>query len=263
MLSKEELLEQFDVLATEYIRLLNDKDVLLEWGKPQLEALYSSRIGVFQVELLQLQLQIKSLKRILELARSAINQGEIPDYKAIEESVAEELVLVQIEINLQVDAINEAKQFLSHLASPTRSAELRKIFKILAKQLHPDVNPNLTETQKELWHKVKAAYDQGDVDQLKALQLVYENEIKGSESDRQEMSESEIQLRNEVLKESIKILSEEIKQIRSVFPFDIEDQIKDEEWVFEKVNEIKESIQQHKKLEEELKAEYGQIRQNP
>lgn len=29
---KEELLSSFDILRTEYIKLLNDKDVLLNWG---------------------------------------------------------------------------------------------------------------------------------------------------------------------------------------------------------------------------------------
>ena len=41
--TKEELLEQYDLLKTEYIKLLNDKDVLLNWGKPQLEALYATK----------------------------------------------------------------------------------------------------------------------------------------------------------------------------------------------------------------------------
>jgi len=32
---KEELLSRFDILRTECIKLLNDKDVLHNWGKPQ------------------------------------------------------------------------------------------------------------------------------------------------------------------------------------------------------------------------------------
>lgn len=62
-MTKEELLSRFDILRTEYIKLLNDKDVLLNWGKPQLEALYATRIGTHQVEQLQLELRIKALKR--------------------------------------------------------------------------------------------------------------------------------------------------------------------------------------------------------
>lgn len=59
--------QQTDLLKEEYIKLLNDKDVLLHWGKPQLEALYSTRIGIFQVERLQIQLRIRALKRKIEM----------------------------------------------------------------------------------------------------------------------------------------------------------------------------------------------------
>lgn len=65
-LSTEELLTQLDLLKEEYIKLLNDQDVLINWGKPQLEALYSTRIGTWQVQRLQTQLRIKALKLKLE-----------------------------------------------------------------------------------------------------------------------------------------------------------------------------------------------------
>ena len=54
------LKDQLDLLKTEYIKLLNDKDVLINWGKPQLEALYNTRIGVHKIQILQLTLQVKS-----------------------------------------------------------------------------------------------------------------------------------------------------------------------------------------------------------
>ena len=89
-LSKQQLLEQYDLLRTEYIKLLNDKDVLLQWGKPQLEALYNIRIGYLQIEKLQLQLRIKALKRKTELVRAAINQNKKIEITEIELQVAAE-----------------------------------------------------------------------------------------------------------------------------------------------------------------------------
>jgi hypothetical protein len=47
---------------------------LLEWGKPQLEALYATRIGVHQLEQLQLELGIIALKRKIRMVRSIIVQ---------------------------------------------------------------------------------------------------------------------------------------------------------------------------------------------
>ena len=101
-LPKEQLQEQYDLLRTEYIKLLNDKDVLLQWGKPQLEALYNTRIGYLQIEKLQLQLRIKALKRKIELVRAAINQNKTIDITEIELQVAAELAEAEFRIMNEV-----------------------------------------------------------------------------------------------------------------------------------------------------------------
>ena len=162
-LTKEQLQEQYDLLKTSYINLLNDKEVLLKWGKPQLEALYATKIGVHQIEKLKQQLHIKGLKRKIEMVQSAVNKGEDFNVSEIEMQVASELADAELQIMGKVAQLENAKHLLTHLSSPERSAELRKIFKQLAKQLHPDANPSITEQQMDIWHLVKDAYETGDV----------------------------------------------------------------------------------------------------
>lgn len=70
---------------------MNDKEVLLNWGKPQLEALYLTRIGIHQLERLQMQLRIQALKRKIELVQAAINKSQEFDVTEIEIQVADEL----------------------------------------------------------------------------------------------------------------------------------------------------------------------------
>lgn len=257
--NKEELLSRFDILRTEYIKLLNDKDVLLNWGKPQLEALYASRIGQFQVEQLQLELRIKALQRKIEIVRSKIIHNLPLDVNAIEQEVADELAEAEFEIMRQVQVVENSKAMLENLGTPERSAELRKIFKLLAKQLHPDVNPELTAEQMEIWHKVKEAYENGDLEKIKALQVIYEKEISNSENLLQELNEEQLKLRMEVLAEGIKQLENDILNIRSEFPFTIEQDIKDEIWVKSRQQAIKEVIDQLRILEGELILEYESL----
>ncbi|MBS1735348.1 MAG: hypothetical protein JSS98_01935 [Bacteroidetes bacterium] len=258
-LSKEQLLEQYDLLKTEYIKLLNDKDVLLQWGKPQLEALYNTRIGYLQIERLQLQLRIRALKRKIELVRAAINQNKKVDITEIELQVASELAEAESRIMNEVAKLENSKNLLSHLESPQRSAELRNLYKQFAKQLHPDVNENLTDEQINLWYLVKEAYENGDLEKLKAMQVVYEKELMDAGNKVAELTEEEITLRMEVLKEGIKILNEQIVQIRSEFPFTMEQQIKDEDWVNEQSEELKKELNKLAEYENELTQQYQQM----
>lgn len=258
-LSKEQQHEQYDLLRTEYIKLLNDKDVLLQWGKPQLEALYNTRIGYLQIEKLQFQLRIKALKRKIELVRAAINQNKEIDITEIELQVAAELAEAEFRIMKEVAKLENSKTLLSNLDSPERSSELRNLYKQFAKQLHPDVNNKLTEEQINLWYLVKEAYETGDLEKLKALQVVYEKELTAAGKQIAELTGEEISLRMEILKEGIKVLHEQILQIRSEFPFTMEQQIKDEEWVSEQSIEIKEELRKLLEYEKELTLDYQQI----
>lgn len=261
-LIKEQLLEQYGLLKIEYIKLLNDKDVLLNWGKPQLEALYSTRVGVHQIDRLQMQLRIQALKRKIELVQGAINREEGFDVNEIELQVAEELARAEFNIMEQALKVENAKSLLTNLDTPQRSAELRSLFKQLAKQLHPDANQGLTAAQKEIWHLVKNAYQTGDLEKLKALQVVYEKEINNLQEAEQAFTEEELQLRNVSLKEGIRILNEEIKNIKAQFPFTIEQQIKDDVWVDEQAAIIKKEITELGEYEKELVQHYTDLINN-
>lgn len=258
-MTREELLSRFDILRTEYIKLLNDKDVLLNWGKPQLEALYSTRIGIFQVEALQLQLQVKALKRKIEIVRSIITRNLPLDVNAIEIQVAAELSEAEKKIMQQVSDIERGRDLLANLAPPQRNAELRKVFRELAKQLHPDVNPGSSEERLKIWQLAKDAYHRGDLDELEALQIVYEKELKDSDAFIQKLSDSDLELRNETLSEGIRILNMEIEKIKNEFPFTIEAKIKDEQWVQSETEKIMEEITRLRTYEGELILEYESL----
>jgi hypothetical protein len=258
-MTKEELLSQFDILRTEYIKLLNDKDVLLQWGKPQLEALYATKIGIHQVHRLQIQLHIQALKRKLEIVRSAIARNLPVNVGEIELLVSEELQEAEKAIISQVMEVEKGKQLLTNLESPERSAELRQIFRQMAKHLHPDVNQSLSKEQVQLWHLAKDAYQRGDVEKLRALKVVYEKELMKAEDALSRLTDEELGLRLSVLREGIKLLNNEIAEIKSAFPFDMEEQIRDEEWVNEEVGKIETEIKELRAYEGELILEYESL----
>lgn len=251
-----ELLSQLNLLKEEYIKLMNDIDVLINWGKPQLEALYSIKIGVWLVNRLQAQLRIKALQLKIEKLNSCLNLQQEVDLTQIELEVAATLAEAEARIMIDTAKIESAKQLLSHLHSPERSGSLRKVYRELAKQLHPDVNHDLTQEQIQLWHLVKEAYENGDLEKLKAMQIVYEKELSQTAKAETVLTQEQITLRLALLKEGIKILQDEIVQIKQVFPFTIEANIKDDEWVNNETTKLKEELDQLKVYEEELTLHY-------
>jgi hypothetical protein len=155
----------------------------------------------------------------------------------------------------EVEKIAYSKILLTSLSSPEKSADLRKLFRTLAKHLHPDVNPRLTEQQIEVWHLVLKAYENGHVEKLKALSVIYQKEIQSN--DQPVFTEDEIELQIEILREGIKLLQEEILHIRQQFPFTIEVQIKDELWVKKQKDIILFEIQKLMELEKELNEKFA------
>ena len=258
--TKDELKQQQNLLKGEYIMLLNDIDVLINWGKPQLEAMYSSLIGVHQLGSLQIQLRIKALKLKIEKVRSCINQNLPVDILIIELEVATSLAEAEATIMREAAKIENAKWMLSNLVSPERTAELRKIYRQLAKQLHPDVNNQLTDEQINLWHLVKEAYQNGDLEKLQALMLVYEKELLSTE--KIGLAAEEYTTKIAVLKEGIKVLHQQILAIKSTFPFTIEHQLKDEDWVNNTTKQLQDEIAKLQTYEGELTLEYQQIISN-
>jgi hypothetical protein len=259
-MDKKELLKNHETLCDAYIKLLNDKDVMLNFTKPQLESLYISKIGVLQIEILKLQLEIKALKRQIEMAQAEINQNKVPDFNQIEAIIADQLLEAQMEIMIKTYELDAAKQFLSHLASPEKKVDIRKIFRRLAKALHPDVNPDLSLTKKEIWNKVLWAYEHGDVEQLKALEIIYAKDISESENAKNEMSENELELLNHTLSEGIKVLEQQIAELNHSFPFSLREQVLNEEWVNSERSKLQLQIQELEKYVVELKEKYTQIK---
>lgn len=249
---KESFKEKYLLLKGEYVKLQTDKDCLLEWGKPQLEALYAVKIGNRQLDLLKLRLEVKRLKRLTEMAFACINRNEPVNWDLIEQTVDIGLEKDYTEILNEALRLEKANYLLSNLASPERSAELRKLYRQLARELHPDVNPDLTENQINLWHAVRRAYEHGDLESLRALSIIAQD----VESHADKLSADDIKLQIELLKAGIEKLIAEIEQIRSEFPFSIEKDLRNEEWVI-KQNEqtemlIKQASEDKTKYEERL-----------
>lgn len=260
-MTREELVASLEKLKAGYIASLNSLDMMKNWGRVQLEALYATKIGKYKIEILELQIALKALKKKIQLCHQYINRDEVPDFEAIEMKVKIMTHDAYKEIHQEKQKVVFGKEVLSNLKSPEDSAEMRKIFRNIAKNLHPDVNPNLSTEQQEIWHLFYSAYKSGDLDKLKALEVVYADEIKNSEQENKELSEEQILLQTAMLKQGIIELEEQIKTLEQEFPFNFAEQIRDDEWVEEQQSLLKQEIATLEKAVAEKQEIYNLIKE--
>lgn len=234
-----ELTTRLEQLRLEFVELFTRHKDMVENDAVLLTSVYLEKLGRFQLELLQKQTEAARLKMKMNLVQAAINRDEQPDLQAIEKLVDEKMRDYYAQIEIQAAALNEAKKLLSTLLSEEESNKLKEIFRVLCKRLHPDLNPNLTEYEKDLFVKVKSAYELQNLAELQKI-LLY---IDGSNKENITLvSSGEKRERIKNLEKNITSLKSKIEQLKQSFPFTIEALIFDEKYISQRQEEIKNQI---------------------
>lgn len=231
------LIHRLEELKRESANLFNKRDEMLTYEYPRLCSLYLTEIGQLKYEEFSLQTDVKVLSIRLSLIQSYINRNQAPDYDAIEERVRIEKENYKRLLNEKMEDIKAAREYLAApLMTPEESRELRAIYMLLVKKLHPDINPDQPERHKELFLKVVAAYKTQDLATLRQILLMLDTDSV------ENLPADTLQDHIEKLEKTVEGIRERIAELESQFPFDLRDKIYDKDWVAEQQNLIKESI---------------------
>jgi hypothetical protein len=226
------LLEELKVMKNNLAQLLEERDHLIFFETDRLAAEYMEKIGHLEYAVFQLDVKLKKLKRKIENVRMKIEKGEPIDLAAIDRQIEAEFSHAhkqEKQYRDRMEYIEEEKQ--AHHLSEENAKTLKEMYYALVKKLHPDLNPDLTEAQLALWHRVQKAYEEKDLEEMTKLFELYDDmlDILPEQTDREE-----IRKRIERTKQLIHQTLEQITEIRSAFPFTFEQELKDEYWLFEK-----------------------------
>jgi len=164
-------------LRAELADLFEKREFMVSHERDQLTALYTSLIGQLQYEEYALKVSISKLKRTSELIQAQRNRGEHVDMYSIEQQVETEFREHQRRIEQQLEDIKTANELLnSPILTDEVAAELKNIYRVLVKRLHPDWNDNLTEQESELFVRAQSAYKMCDLPELRNILLVLDKE---------------------------------------------------------------------------------------
>ena len=122
---------------------------------------------------------------------------------------------------------------------------LKRLYRKIVKRLHPDVNPNLTEREKELFNEATDAWKTGD---LEKMQAIWEELESGRDpEERFENKPEDLEKLREMLtklRERVRRLADEISHIRSEYPYTMKEFLENEEAVETKRSELQKQLQE-------------------
>lgn len=227
--------ERLTELRKRFLDLYTKHKFMIENDMLVLNSIYLEKIGHLQLKLLQKQAESARYKMKMMLLQAAVNRNEKPNLEEIEQQVEAKMQSHYARINEQAMAIEAAKHVLSNMMSEEDSRKLKELFRLLCKRLHPDLNPGLTREEIDLFVKVKAAYELQDTAELQGI-LLY---LDGAGSDNPlDLTPEERMARIQRLEKSINELDIKINELRMSFPFNIEEQIMDNNYIAGRQEEI-------------------------
>lgn len=146
---------------------------------------------------------------------------------------------------------------------------LKELYRKIVKKLHPDVNSNATEREKELLNKACAAYEEGD---MVTLQEIYD-EIFGDSKTEDILSDDNISIEQLIklklqMALRIKELLAEVEAIMADFPYNQKNFLDDPEALKEEQDKIKAKIERYEqeiqrltKILEEVNKQLEELRE--
>ena len=122
---------------------------------------------------------------------------------------------------------------------------LKRLYRKIVKRLHPDVNPNRTEREKELFNEATEAWKAGD---LEKMQAIWEELESGRDpEERFEDTPEDLEKLRETLaklRERVRGLADEISNIRGEYPYTMKEFLENEEAVEAKRSELQKQLQE-------------------
>lgn len=232
----------------DYEELIIKKEQLLK-DAHSYHLCYLQNFGELMTEILQTKIDCIRLKKTITYCMRCINMGE---------EINTDLMNAQIDTEMQTyyqdleelirekeraDDSKEAEEFQANLA--------KKIFRRIAKKLHPDINAKTGQIEElsELWDKVMIAYRTFNVDALQEYEVLLNHIMT-------ELGEEGFAPVLENIEELIQKAELQIAEIISTVPYTYGELLKDEEAVkvkkLELQSELDEFTTYKKELEETL-----------
>ena len=266
-------------LRAEVLDLTAERDRLKYRVCPAILADYNRRIGQIELEIMEVVLRVRKLRRMIEVLQAARNRGEDPDYEEAVRTADSEYRAYEQEVHEKAEEYRNASagrtygQADSDGNQDTENGEeedqqgadkydredkeeLGALYRRIMKELHPDVNPDITPEELDLLHQAMEAYKNGDIETLRKIAAILDGR-----SIEDKVIEEVDQLRR--IRDDLAFLKEsllaEIEGIKTSFPYTLKAFLNDREAVRKKQEELRKTLAQWQEQEKVLQERLDQL----
>ena len=233
---KEEICE----LKNDLENLVMERDNLLYVICENIKTAYFLEFGTLEHGVYKAYCKYLRLRRKKELIQAKINRKEKVLLNDIESKLDVEFIAYKKKLDDIVNDINVAlKRSRSEKLTEDEQKEIKKLYRRIVKILHPDLNPKISDSEKELFYSAVESYERGD---LYALQMIFDISCNGDNKENTYLSMEELWKEKDRLKNLIKKILLEINQIKENPPYSLKIFLENDDKKSEKSKELREEL---------------------
>ena len=235
----------------EYLELLLRRDNLRREAH-EYQIRYLQKFGELILKNHEMRIEIIKYKKMIAYCQKKVNHGQTINGNELDQYI--DMVMTGYNNQLSQLADDVAWANSSSTISEYDASKVRKLYYKLARKLHPDMNPALTDDYafQDLWMQVRMAYEANDLDGLEEMEELLELLMK-------EKGLSEHSPVIEDLEEKAEKVRSEIEFIMSTDPYTYRFLLMDEEAVEQKMDELTEQLENSLEYLDKLKETFAQF----
>ena len=181
----QKLKDEIKDLREELSKIFFERDELLFVICKNIEAAYLLSFGALEYKAYEIGVAIRRLKRKLEMIQARKNKQEKIIEDEIEKYLDAEFALYQENLDKQIEKMNAAlERKKGEALTDEEFKEIKKLYLAIVKALHPDLHPDFTDAKIKLFHNALAAYENGDLKELRIIhQMISEPALPSKNTD--------------------------------------------------------------------------------
>lgn len=233
------LKEYVERLRTELSMLFLEHDELAHVICKNVEMEYMLTLGGLEYKVYRLHCAVLRLKRKIDMIQAKRNRQEKIVLSEIEMALDAEFSEYQRKLDEQIGKMNDALEWgRGKFLSEEDAKELKKLYRAIVKSLHPDLHPDATSAQNQLFHNAVHAYEKGDLD---ALRLINEMASVPVTAERSEDGLLVLEKEKERLEKLLDVVRNRIEKIKNEYPYILKAIVQSPEKTAEKRAELEKS----------------------